>query len=204
MIRFLAAVVTMTLFLSACTAYKMGDALSAPGQARQGQSGPVVIGIKSTPERNWPVYVKQNKDLVQAAGQVFSQYGWKVTDRDDADIVIDLTPKYDQYVYPGFVLLYFATIGVLPMKQEDYFTINAQVSINGIQQETMTYTGNLTSYMNCYGPSALLIPDMTHRGFMEMSPPDELWAQTYKRTLQHIAEDIRAKYLSGNYQRAQI
>jgi len=95
-------------------------------------------------------------------------------------------------------------LGTLPAKFENYYSVNASVSINGAVQDNFSYTANVTEYMTCYGPIGLLMPGVTTRAFMEPLAPEEISQQAIRLALQNIAEDIKAQYISGNYQRTDI
>jgi len=97
MIKRLLLLFLATTMLSGCSGYLLGDVLQHPGATDSRQTVPITIGVKVTPQKDYPYYVRKSKSLERTATTVFNQYGWKVVHGDNAPIVVELTDDFDQY-----------------------------------------------------------------------------------------------------------
>lgn len=193
-----------TLLLSACSSYKLGNLLTAPPEVTQQQSVQETIALKVRPKGDGAWTKDRSREFARVVKQVFNQNGWRVTEKGDAPMTVEIEFAVDGYMYPEFTALYFLSVGTLPAKSEGYYTVNAALSVDGIEQDQISYTDGMVTYMTCYGPIGLMVPGTTHRAAFDNLPPAELNRQAFRRIAQNLAADIRAKYFSGNYQKNQI
>lgn len=182
------------LALTGCSGYQMGNLM------------PPAATMASQPQMQETIELKtRSRSLAQSASHVFNQNGWKTVAQPGPSITIKLSAYSDQYDHPWFLLMYFGSLGVLPFKTENYYHLSARIYVDDVEQEHISYASNVTEYTNCYGPIGLLIPGTTHRDVgLDTYVPSELRQQAYRNMLQHLADDLRARYFTSNYQPARI